>query len=268
MIEYPRKVSLSRYIAEIFQYRQLLALMSKKWVKAKYEDSYVGFIWMVLSPVITTIMYTLFFSVILDTGQTKIHYFLFVYSGMLPWLFFKDVFLETLDIFPKESLLIKRANFPRIIVPLSVVLTKILQFGFGIAILFIVAAVSGKDISENFFLFPILMLQIVMAALGFGLLFIVPCIIYRDVKHMIRFVMPVGLYTLPIFYKIGAVPQEWLSYYTLNPMVSFVQSFRSVLFKEAIPWYLLGKGMIIAFVIFVAGIAIFRTYEKRLSDFI
>ncbi|MFN4246454.1 MAG: ABC transporter permease [Flavipsychrobacter sp.] len=268
MIIYPNKQSLTDYFKDILRYRQLLVQMSKKWVKSKYEDSYIGLGWMVLSPVITTIMYTFFFSIMFDLQSSRVHYFLYIYSGMLPWIFFRDVFMETLDIFPKESLLIKRTNFPRLIVPLSVVFNKMLQFGFGVAILFIVALASGKDLSAYFFLFPILMLQIVMVALGFGLLFIVPCIIYRDIKHMIRFVLPLGLYTLPIFYRIKAVPEEWLSYYTLNPMVSFVQSFRSVLFKEEIPWYLLAKGMVVSFLVFAIGIAIFRTYEKRLPDFI
>jgi ABC-type polysaccharide/polyol phosphate export permease len=268
MISFPSKQSLGNYFAGIYQYRGLLVLMSKKWVKAKYEDSYIGLGWMVASPIITTIVYTLFFSIMFNMQSNKVQYFLFIYSGMLPWVFFRDVFIETLDVFPKESLMIKRTNFPRLIIPLSVVLNKLLQFGVGIAILFIIALLSGKDIGAHFFLFPILMLQIVLIALGFGLVFIIPSIIYRDVKHLIKFIVPLGLYSLPIFYKISAVPTQWLSIYTLNPMVSFMQSFRAILFKQTIPWYLLGKGMVISFVVFIIGLAIFRRYEKRLPDFI
>lgn len=268
MIIYPHKQSLVDYAKDVLRYRQLLVQMSKKWVKSKYEDSYIGLGWMVASPVITTIVYTFFFSIMFDIRTSKAGYFLYIYSGMLPWVFFRDVFIETLDVFPKESLMIKRTNFPRIIIPLSVVLTKMLQFGFGIAILFIAAVASGKDISAHFFLFPILMLQIVLIALGFGLLFVVPSIIYRDVKHLIKFVVPLGLYTLPIFYKIKAIPAKWLDVYTLNPMVSFVQCFRAILFKEDIPWYLLAKGMVVSFIVFFVGLSIFRSYEKRLPDFI
>jgi ABC-type polysaccharide/polyol phosphate export permease len=257
MVIFPHKQSLRSYLKDIYRYRELMTLMSKKSIKAKYEDSYIGMGWMVASPVITTIVYTLFFGIMFNLQTNKITYFLYIYSGMLPWIFFRDVFIETLDVFPKESLVIKRTNFPRLVIPLSVVLTKMIQFGFGVAILFLISILSGKDISAHFYLFPILMVQIIFISLGFGLLFVVPCIIYRDIKHLIKFIVPLGLYTLPIFYKIRAIPSGWLSVYTLNPMVSFVQCFRAILFKEAIPWHLLIKGMGVSFIVFITVVIIY-----------
>lgn len=268
MITFPHRQSLLSYAKELFRYRGLMVLMSKKSIKAKYEDSYIGMGWMIASPIITTLVYTFFFSLMFNIKAAKITYFLYIYSGMLPWIFFRDVFIEILDVFPKESLVVKRTSFPRLILPFSVTLTKMIQFGFGVIVLFIIAIASGKDISAHFYLFPVLMLQIILIAMGFGLLFIVPCIIYRDIKHLIKFIVPLGLYTLPIFYKIKVIPTQWLSIYTLNPMVSFVQSFRAILFKEAIPWHMLIKGMVVSFLVFVIGLAIFRHYEKRLPDFI
>ncbi len=268
MVTYPFKQPLSSYLKELFRYRGLMVLLSKKSVKAKYEDSYIGLGWMVASPIVTTLVYTFFFSIMFNVHTARTTYFLYIYSGMLPWIFFRDVFIETLDAFPKESLIVKRTNFPRLIIPLSIVLTKMLQFSVGVIVLFITAMFLGKDVSVHFYLFPLLMVQIIFFSLGFGLLFIIPCIIYRDIKHLIKFIVPLGLYTLPIFYKIRAVPTEWVSVYTLNPMVSFVQCFRAILFKEDIPWYLLAKGMVISFAVFIVGFALFRNYERRLADYI
>jgi lipopolysaccharide transport system permease protein len=269
MITYPHKQSIRDYIKELYRYRGLMVLLSKKSIKAKYEDSYIGMGWMIASPIITTIVYTLFFSIMFGVhAGNKLSYFLFIYTGMLPWIFFRDVFIETLDSFPKESLIVKRTYFPRLVIPLSIVITKMIQFSIGVIILFTIAILAGRNVSAHFYLFPILMLQIVLISLGMGLLFIIPCIIYRDIKHFIKFIVPLGLYSLPIFYNIRVVPANWLTYYTLNPMVSFVQCFRAILFKENIPWYLLGKGMVMAFIVFLIGCVIFRRYEKRLPDYI
>jgi ABC-type polysaccharide/polyol phosphate export permease len=268
MIIYPRKISLIQYIKDIVHYKDLLYLMSKKWIKTKYEHSYIGMGWIIINPLITTIVYTIFFGMAFNVGISKTYYFLFIYSGMLPWVFFKDVFLDVLDIFPKEPQMIKNLNFPRLIVPLSLVLLKLVEFLLGIVFLFVVVFIAGRGITPNIFLLPILILQIVMVSIGMGLIFIIPCILYRDIKHMLKFIVPLGLYSLPIVYKIGVVPESWLKFYTLNPMVSVIQTFRSILFQAAPPWHLLGKGMAISIVVFVIGCITFVRYEKRIADYI
>ncbi len=268
MITYPRKISITGYFKEVFRFRDLLLLMSKKWIKLKYEHSTIGVGWIVLSPLITTLVYTIFFGMAFDTGYTRSQYFLFIYSGMLPWVFFKDVFLDILDVFTKEPNTIKRTNFPRLIVPISSVLLKLMEFILGLLVLFIVAFISGKHISDHIFILPVLILQIVLFSMGLGLIFLFPCIIYRDIKHLLRFIMPLGLYSLPVVYKVMAVPKEWLRIYTLNPMVPVIQSCRGILFKQSIPWVMLGKGMFISIVVFIIGIVIFIKNEKKLADLI
>ncbi|MBS1774501.1 MAG: ABC transporter permease [Bacteroidetes bacterium] len=268
MIEYPYKQSFLGYFNNIYRYRSLIWMLSKKWIKSKYEDSYIGMGWMVASPIITTLIFTFFFGLMFSVNINQVQYFLYIYSGMLPWLFFQDVFLEVLDIFPKEQQIIKRISFPRLVIPLSLICAKLIQFFFSIILLFVIAMSSGKPISGNIFMLPVIILQLVLIAMGLGLIFMVPCIIYRDLKHMLRFIVPLGMYTLPIFYKMRMVPLKWLRVYLLNPMVSFIQCFRSILFRENIPWTLLIKGMGVSIIVFAIGFAIFRKYEKKLTDFI
>lgn len=268
MIVYPTKNSFTKYLGEIYRFRYFLVLMSKKWIKSKYEHSYLGLGWVIASPLITTFVYTLFFGMAFNVDPDKVMYFLFIYSGLLPWIFFKDVFLEIVDIFPREPHIVKRAAFPRIIIPLSVVLLKLVEFLFGIVFLLIMAYFAGKEISVNIFLLPVLIVQILMISIGAGLIFLLPRIKYRDIKHLLRFVIPLGIYSLPIIYKLKLVPQEWLRLYTLNPLVSVIHGFRVILFKEVIPGHLLIKGMVIAVLIFVIGVWRFMRYEKRLPDYI
>ena len=268
MIVYPRKISLLQYVKEILRYKDLLYLMSKKWIKTKYEHSYIGIGWIIINPLITTIVYTIFFSMAFRPGVKPTYYFLFVYSGMLPWLFFKDVFLDVLDIFPKEPQIIKNLNFPRIIVPLSLVLLKLVEFCIGIVVLFIVVFIAGRGITPNIYLLPILTLEVIFFSIGMGLIFIVPCILYRDIKHMLKFVVPLGLYSLPIVYTISVVPDAWIKVYTLNPMVAVIQTFRSILFYSEPPWLLLGKGMVVSLIVFFAGCLTFVRYEKKIADYI
>lgn len=268
MIEYPSKVSLSRYIADIFRYRQLLVLLSTKWVKLKYEHSYIGIGWIIINPIITTLVYTIFFGLAFDVDVNRLKYFIFIYSGMLPWLFFRDSFLDILEVFSKEPNTIKRTNFPRIIYPLSSVLLKFVEFSFGLIILVITLLASGRSISPAMFLLPILILEVVMFSIGLGLLFLIPSLIYRDIKHMLRFMLPLGLYSLPIIYNIKHVPANWLRYYTLNPMVSVIQSLRAILFHETVPWVMLYKGMSVSLILFIAGILVFKKYEKKIADLV
>ncbi len=268
MIEYPRKISLSRYIADIYKYRQLLFMLSKKWIKLKYEHSYIGIGWIVINPIITTLVYTIFFGLAFDVDVNRVKYFIFIYSGMLPWLFFRDSFLDILEVFTKEPNTIKRTNFPRLIVPLSSILLKLVEFLFGLTILTIILLASGRGINYAMFLLPVLILQVVLFSVGLGLILLIPSLVYRDIKHMLRFLMPLGLYTLPIIYNIGYVPDSWLKYYTLNPMVSVIQSFRAILFHETVPWVMLSKGMLVSVTLFITGIAIFLRYDKKLADII
>ena len=139
MLIYPDNTSTIKYIKEVLDNKYLILLLSKKWVRTKYEDSFLGIGWMVLNPIIITVIYTIFFGIIFNINHKGIDYFLYIYSGMLPWIFFQDVFLEILDIFTKEHHIIKRTNFPRLVIPLSVVLTKLFQFIIGLLLLFVVA---------------------------------------------------------------------------------------------------------------------------------
>ncbi len=269
MITYPQKTNLIKYIKDVVLYKDLLVLLSKKWIKSKYEHSYIGLGWIIVNPLITTIVYTIFFGMVFKIGFTSSQYFLFIYSGILPWVFFRDVFLEILDIFPKEPNIIKRTNFPRIILPLSVVLLKFVEFVFGLTIILLVAFASGRHlVNAHLLLLPLIIVEVVLISVGLGLVMLLPCIIYRDIKHLLRFIVPLGIYALPIVYKLKAVSPQWLAIYTLNPMVSVIQGFRSVLFQESIQWHLLIKGMSISVFIFVIGVGIFIRYEKRLPDYI
>lgn len=268
MIVYPRKTSITKYLKEVFQYRDLLYLMSKKWIRLKYEHSVIGIGWIIISPLITAIIYTIFFGMAFKVGLSRSEYFIFIYSGMLPWLFFRDVFIDVLDIFAKEPNTIKRTNFPRLIVPLSSVLLKLVEFGFGLIVLFIVVAVSGKHVSINVLLLPALIIQVVLFSLGMGLIFLVPCLKYRDIKHILRFIMPLGLYALPIVYTLSAVPENWRRVYALNPMVPIIQSFRAIMFKQAMPWGIMAVGVTVSLLVFITGILIFIKQEKKLVDLV
>lgn len=268
MIIYPRKTSLFAYLREVFRYKDLLYLMSKKWIRLKYEHSVIGIGWIVINPLITTIVYTIFFGMAFKVGFNRSHYFLYIYSGMLPWLFFRDVFLDILDVFTKEPNTIKRTNFPRLIVPLSSVLLKLVEFSFGIIVLFIVAAISGKAIGIYIFLLPVLIFQMVLLSMGLGLIFLFPCLIYRDIKHILRFILPLGLYSLPIVYMLAAVPAEWLRTYMYNPMVPVIQSFRAILFNQVIPWGMLGGGLVTSLIVFIVGLLIFIKHEKKIAELI
>ncbi len=268
MIVYPENKSVFKYIKEVVKFRQLLFLLSKKWIKLKYEHSYIGIGWIIINPIITTVVYTIFFGLAFDVDVNRVRYFIFIYSGMLPWLFFRDSFLDILEVFTKEPNTIKRTNFPRIIVPLSSILLKFVEFCFGLTVLLVMLLVSGRGISPALFLLPILVLEVVLFSTGLGLLFLVPSLVYRDIKHMLRFLLPLGLYSLPIIYNIRYVPHSWLKYYTLNPMVSVIQSLRAILFHEIVPWTMLYKGMTVSIILFTAGILVFKHYEKKLADLI
>src|SRR5688572_27774031 len=142
MIVYPQKSSVVKYIKDIFRFKDLLFLMSKKWIKTKYEHSYIGIGWVIINPLITTVVYTIFFGMAFKVEADPFKYFIFIYSGMLPWLFFKDTFIDILDIFAKEPHTIKRTNFPRILMPLSSVFLKLLEFAFGLVVLFVITLIA------------------------------------------------------------------------------------------------------------------------------
>lgn len=255
------------YWRDLWVFRELFYILAWRDIKVRYKQTAIGAAWGIIRPLLTTIIFTLVFSRVAKLGSPQgIPYSILVFSGMLPWQFFSSALAESGNSLVGNSNLISKVYFPRMIIPVSSIMTSFVDFGISFCIL-IAMMVFYKFIPDpKIILLPLFILMALAAALGFGLFSTALNVRYRDFKYIIPFVIQIGLYITPVGFSSNLIPDEWRNLYSINPMVSIVDGFRWCILGE--PLYVPGLMISSAVIIFFLwlGISYFRKTEKGFAD--
>jgi ABC-type polysaccharide/polyol phosphate export permease len=269
-----------KYVKELFATRELLVNLTMREVKGQYRRTVFGQLWSLLNPIATMLVYTLVFSVIFrakpSTGDPSglDIYALWLMCGLLPWLYFSRVINGGLTTMVTSANLIKKVYFPRVHLPLSVMLsvgfTWLIEMGVLVLALWIFGAFPLPWIP----LVIVFMALLALMAVGFSMLFAILNVHFRDTQHFVTIILQMWMYLTPIIYPVSLVADAaaergtWiLDLYRLNPMERFVAVFRSLLYDNRFPeladtLYCVGA----AGVVFAVGFLVFSRNEKRLAE--
>jgi len=243
----------------------ILALVGKE-LKSKYKSATLGFLWILINPLLQMIVLTIVFSVFLKIQVEN--YPLFVFSGLLPWMFFSLSLQSGTSSLITNRDLIKKTVFPRYLLPISSVLAHL--FSFVLASLLLIAFVIvmfGLNLSL-FLLIPIILLETVLV-ISIVLLLSSLDVYYRDVSFMLQAVLMIWFYITPILYPATLVPEKFLFFYQLNPMVGIITSFQSIFLKEnMVVWSALGVSVLETAILLVAGFFVFKKRSKYFADWV
>ena len=260
-------------LKEVWRYRDLLFLFVKRDVVTVYKQTILGPLWYLIQPLFTSIVFTLVFNKIANISTGGIPPFLFNLAGITSWNYFKDCLTETSDTFKKNQSIFGKVYFPRIIMPMSVVISNLLKFGiqFGIFICFYIYFVfKGSDISTNIYVFTYPIVLICMAMLGLGLGMVISSMVtkYRDLTFLVSFgvqlLMYISLVSLPYsLFKENKL--TWVVDY--NPVAHIIEYSRYVLLGEgSVTLFGVLYTLIISILVFLFGILVFNKTEKSFID--
>jgi len=257
------------YWKDLWRFRELFYFLTWRDIKVRYKQTAIGVVWALLQPFLTMVIFTIVFGKMAkmpsDGGAP---YAIMVFSALLPWKLFANSLSASSNSVIGNGSLISKIYFPRMIIPVSSIITSFVDFAISFAILIAIAIYYQFVPSLNIFFLPVFILLAAMASLGIGLVVSALNVNYRDFKYIIPFVVQMGVYVSPVGFSSSVVPEKWRLLYSLNPLVGVIDGFRWCILGDNVSFYMPSLYVSIAVIsVFVLiGIKVFRSMEKTFAD--
>ncbi|MEK7596872.1 MAG: ABC transporter permease [Patescibacteria group bacterium] len=265
----PQKTFSLKDLQEIWTYRELLYFFTWRDLKVRYKQTFIGAAWAILQPFITMVIFTIFFGKLAQMPSDNVPYPIFVYVGLLFWQFFSSALSETSNVLIANQSIITKVYFPRLILPLSSVLTKFVDFAIASFILLGLMFYYGYTPHIfGFLLVPVLLFVTFMAAVGGGLCLASVNVKYRDIRYALPFFIQILLFLTPVIYP-ASIAGAYSKFLALNPMTGVIQTARAALLGATeINWLLLGVSSLACFILLIIGVVYFKKVERYFADII
>ncbi len=268
----PRSGWFDLHLRDLWRYRDLVALFIRRDFVATYKQTILGPLWFIIQPVLTTLTFSLVFGSMARLPTDGLPKILFYLSGVTAWNYFAECLTLTSNTFVGNANLFGKVYFPRLAVPLSIVISNLIKFGiqFGLFLLFMLFFVlKGSTVRPTpaIFLLPILLL--IMAALGLGSGIIVSALTtrYRDLRFLVQFGVQLLMYSTPIIFPLSKLPDKYRWVMLCNPMTPVIETFRyAIVGSGTFSWRHLGMSTAVAILILASGVLLFNRVEKTFMD--
>jgi lipopolysaccharide transport system permease protein len=257
-------------LKEIWQFRDLFYFLTWRDIKVKYKQTMVGVLWAIFQPFITMIIFTVFFGKFAQIPSDGIPYPIFVYTGLLFWTLFNGGLSSASDSFVANEKIVTKIYFPRIMLPISTIITHVVDFAVAAIILGIMMVFYGYTPSIiGVVLIPFLLLMSILSAMGIGLLFASLNVKYRDVRFVLPFFIQLLLFITPVIYPVSIINEKYRWILGLNPMSGVIDVARTgILGVGQIDWVLLGVSVISMIAYCFIGFFYFKKVERYFADVI
>lgn len=257
-------------LKEIWLYRELLYFFAWRDIKVRYKQTVVGILWVILQPLITMIVFSIFFGKFAKIPSEGIPYPIFVYAGLLPWTMFAQGLTRSTESLVSDSNLIRKVYFPRLIIPIAATLSALIDFFVSFILLVIMMIFYGFIPSIAGFILSLgLVLLTFLCSIGIGFWLSAINVLYRDVRYVIPFVIQMGIFITPVIYPTSIVPEQYRGLLYLNPMTGIVESFRASLLGCALlPLAGLFASVVVTVIFLLTGVYFFRRTERKFADVI
>ena len=254
---------------ELREARELLYFLTWRDVKVRYKQTALGVTWAVLQPLLTIVVFTLFFNRVANISSGTIPYPVFSLAGLVPWLFFVGALTLSSASLVASANLLTKVYFPRLVIPIATTLTGLPDFLIGFVLLLIVMAAYGVAPAVWIVLLPLIFLIVLAAALGVSFWLSALNVTYRDVRYIVPIAAQLWLLATPIAYPVSGLHSPWNVLLGLNPMAGAVDAFRWALVGgPAPPVGMVALSAAVALALFVGGAYYFRGMERRFADVI
>jgi lipopolysaccharide transport system permease protein len=258
-------------VRELFAYRDLFLFLVLRDIKVLYKQTVLGFSWAIIRPLFQMILFTVIFGNLARVSSDGAPYAVFSYVALVPWNYFSTAVTTSANSLVVGANMLSKVYFPRMVMPLSPLLAKLVDFAIAFSIVFVLMAIYGIAPTANVVFLPLLLLIIMLTAGGAGLWLAALAVQYRDVKHVMEFLTQILMFAAPVVWPVTLIAERFGETarlaFGLYPMAGAIEGFRSALLgTNPMPWDMIGLGALSAIVLFVTGAFYFRRMERRFAD--
>lgn len=266
----PRTNPLAIDFAELWRYRELFFIFAWRDIKVRYKQTLLGAAWAIFQPLLSTFIFTIFFGRLAKISSGTLPYSLFVLCGLVFWNFFSGALTHASNSLIENENIVKKVYFPRLILPLSALITSFIDFGISLVMMLIFSLALGFIPSLMFI--PILFIGVLVASIGaggLGLFLSSFNVKYRDVRYILPFFIQTMLFLTPVIYPVAIVSNTNKYIMALNPMTGVIEAIRiTIAGVGSIDWILLGLSSSSAILFFIIGLIYFRQTEAFFADIV
>lgn len=271
----PRNRLLDLKLRDIWHYRDLLRLLVHRDFVSFYKQTILGPLWFFIQPIFTTIIFTFVFGNLAGISTDGLPQPLFYMAGITAWNYFADCLNKTSTVFKDNANIFGKVYFPRLIMPLSIVVSNLIRFGVQMLLFFLLIAyylINGKDFAPNWYslLFPVVVMLMACLGLGLGMVISAMTTKYRDLSFLVTFGVQLLMYATTVIYPLSMALEKYPKYAWVieyNPMTAIIETFRfGFLGTGSFSWASLGYCTGVTFIILVVGVLIFNNVEKKFVD--
>ena len=258
-------------LGQLWEYRELLYFLGWRDIKVRYKQTVFGASWAVMQPFFTMVIFSIFFGRLAKVPSDGIPYPVFSYAALVPWFFFSNGLRLSADslVGVYSARLITRVYFPRLVLPISCILSGVMDFAIAFVMLLGMMFHYGFAPTMNVFWLPCFLLLAFVAVTGAGLWLSALNVQFRDVRYAVPFLAQLWLFATPIAYSSSLLPEPWRTLYGLNPMAGVVEGFRwALLGVDTKPGPMILVSVLTAVAVLVSGLYYFRRMERSFSDYV
>ena len=252
-------------LKEVFHYREMIFMLVRKDLRARYKRSALGFAWTFLNPLLQLLVYTLVFSVVMRAGIEK--YYLFLFVALIPWMAMAASVNNGATCVTSQTALVTKIHFPRQVLPITVVVTSFVNMLLCMVVVLAVCALSiGLRLSILWYLIPTILIEFILA-LGLALLVSSINVYFRDLEHILTIFTMAWQFLSPVLYSASMVPEAYRTLYMLNPMTPILIAFRDVLYYKTAPQLsTMLSSLAMGIVFLVIGWLVFGKLERHFAE--
>ncbi len=257
-------------LGELWRYRELLFFLTWRDVKVRYKQTVLGAAWAILQPLATMLVFSLFFRKAAASATSTVPYSLFVLSGLVPWMFFSNAIAQAGQSVVGNQNLVSKVYFPRLMIPMGSVAAGLVDFAIASAMLLVMMVYFGVSWTLGLLAAPAIVLGLVIAALGVGVLLSALTVAYRDFRHVVPFMVQFWMFATPCIYlqQEDAVGPRARLLLPLNPAYGLIANFRAAMLGQPFDVYSLAVSSAVGAALLLLGCLYFRRVENRFADII
>ncbi len=265
----PGKGWVSLKLNELWVYRELLYFLTWRDIKVRYKQTALGATWAIIQPLFTMLVFSVFFGRLAKIPSDGIPYPLFSFAALVPWTFFANGLGQASNSLVGNSNLLTKVYFPRLVIPISTVISGFIDFALSFAMLLLMMVYYGKAPTLNVIWLPFFLLLALVTALGVGLWLSALNVEYRDIRYVVPFITQFWMLATPIAYPSTMLSEPWRTIYGLNPMVGVVEGFRWALLDSGVgPGPMVTVSTIVSILVLISGAFYFKRMERNFADIV
>ena len=253
---------------ELKEYREVFFSLAWRDIKVMYAQTVLGFSWAIIQPIVQIVLFTVIFGKVAKVDTDGIPYVLFSSVAIIPWNYISHSMTQSSQSLISGQHMLGKIYFPRLIFPITPVLSKLINFGVSLAIILIIMLYYHVVPTLNLLFLPVFLIIMILIPAAAGLWLSSLAIRFRDVQQIMPFFIQLLMYTAPIIYSASAIPEKYRLIYSLNPVVGVIEGFRACLLGTAMPWLYIWPGIITGIILFITGAFYFRRMERIIVDVI